>query len=79
MDPISLGLVTLRSLALLLSLQGRTSEASTLSALASAAESGADVDAHMKEVAEKLKAGGAVDWNDVTARIQNSSARLHAD
>jgi hypothetical protein len=49
-----------------------------LFALADAAESGKNVDAHMQLVADKLKDRDATDadWEDVVARIQADSDRL---
>ena len=76
MNPITYTLVALRSLALLFGLQGRQTESNTLAAIASAIESGRNVDSHMASVAEALKQGAAADWTDVLARIEADSDRL---
>ena len=76
MNPVTYTLVALRSLALLFGLQGRQTESNTLGALASAIESGRNVDAHMATVADLLKQGGAADWDGALARIEADSARL---
>lgn len=59
-------------------LQGQSKTADALFALADAAESGKNVDAHMRLVADKLKDRNATDadWADVVARIEADSERL---
>lgn len=78
MSPLTLALISIRGVALSLSLQGQRQASDALSALANAAESGKAVDEHMALVAEKLKARAATDadWADVTSRIQADLAGL---
>jgi hypothetical protein len=82
MDPKALAIVTLRSLATLFAGTGRTKGAASLNLLADGVEAGVDVDDHMREVGDALKAsGGDVtddQWDDVHARITADSARLQA-
>jgi hypothetical protein len=80
MNPLTLALVTLRGLALSLSLAGQTRASNGLYALADAAEAGVNIDAHMSAVAEKLKSRSANtdDWADVAERIENDSERLQS-
>ena len=75
MDPLSLGLIALRSLATLFSLQGQVGQSNAFLALADAAESGIDIDNHLAIVAAALKEGtlGQEDWDDVTARIRGET------
>lgn len=76
MNGLSWGLVSLRALATLFSLQGRTRDSDGLNSLANAAEAGMNVDAHMQKVADQLKAGTPIDWDDITSRIEAASDRL---
>lgn len=75
-----LSLVTLRGVALALSLAGQTRASNSLYTLADAAEAGVVVDDHLAAVAAKLKERPATDddWADVSARIDADSARLQA-
>lgn len=77
MDPITIGIVTLRFLAQFATQLGRPKDATGLNALASAAKAGVNVDDHMKHVASQLEAGNPIDWDDVDARIRAASDRLH--
>lgn len=70
-------ILVLRALATLFGLQGQTKTQSTINLLLDAAESGLNVDEHMKHVAEDLKNGVVPNWDDVLARIQADSDRLH--
>ena len=72
-------LVALRGIALLFNLHGQEKLAAGLLTLANGYEAGADVDAHMKGVAEALKSGGPLDWEAVADRIEADSARLHGN
>jgi hypothetical protein len=74
----TLALIGLRAAALALSLQGQETAARTLHLLADSVEAGKNVDAHMAEVAAKLKAGEAIDWDDLRARIEAAGEALHA-
>lgn len=73
-----LAIVGLRAAALALSLAGQTRAANLLYTLADGAEAGADIDAHMALVADKLKERGVdeSDWADVEARIRSDLARV---
>jgi len=81
MNPIILALIALRSAALAAALAGQSKVSNGLYALADAVEAGRATDAHMAEVAEKLKAGEitAADWDDLAARIAADRDRLHAE
>jgi len=75
---LSIALLALRGAALGLQLQGQTGASRTLNLLADSAAAGLNVDAHMAEVAAKLKAGEPIDWDDVEARIRADSTDLHS-
>lgn len=78
MDPKAIALIGIRGAALALALSGQTHASNTLYAAADAFESGLNIDAHMKEIAEKLKTRATTDddWKDVRARIEADSGRL---
>lgn len=80
MNPLLLSIIALRSAALGLSLAGESRGSNALYALADLVEAGVATDAHMKGVADRLKAGPltSADWDDVEARIASDRARLHA-
>jgi hypothetical protein len=80
MNPTLTAVVSLRAAALAAELAGRTSIASALRSLATLLESGVDVEAHMREVAAKLKERDLTDadWSDVANRIHADAARLHS-
>lgn len=77
MNALTLALIALRAAALGLSLQGEQKGAALLRLLADSAESGRNVDAHLAEVAEKLKSGDAIDWDELTARLEAAGELLH--
>ncbi len=78
MNPTIIALLAVRSAALAATLAGRASTGNALYALADLVESGRATDAHMAEVAEKLKNRELTDadWADVHARIAEDAARL---
>jgi hypothetical protein len=78
MEPKALAVIGLRAAALALVLTGQSRAGNALYALADAADAGANIDAHMAEVAAKLKDRSATDadWTDVAARIEADSQRL---
>lgn len=80
MSPLVLALLSIRAAALAASVAGRSSTASALYSLADLIESGRATDAHMNEVAEKLKNRELTDadWSDVANRIHADSARLQS-
>lgn len=80
MNQTILAVITLRAAALAATLAGRSSTASALYSLADLTESGIAVDAHMAEVAAKLKDRTLTDtdWSDVANRIHADSARLQS-
>lgn len=80
MEPKVLAVIGLRAAALALTLTGQSRAAGALYALADGAEKGANIDAHMADVAAKLKDRSATDadWTDVAARIEADSARLQS-
>ena len=81
MNPVIVVLIALRSAALAAALAGQSRVSNGLYALADAVEAGRATEAHMAEVAEKLKAQDitSVDWDDVAARIAADRDRLHAE
>lgn len=81
MNPLIVVLIALRSAALAAALAGQARVSNGLYALADAVEAGRATEAHMAEVAEKLKAREitAVDWDEVAARIAADRDRLHAE
>lgn len=79
-DKKELGLIGLRGAALALGLLGQAKASNSLYLLADAAEAGINIDEHMAAVADKLKSRAKTDadWDDVYARIEADSDRLHA-
>jgi hypothetical protein len=79
MNPLVYVLIALRSAALAVGVAGRTRTADSLYAVADAIEAGRATDAHMAQVADKLKARDITDadWDEVVARIETDAARLH--
>jgi hypothetical protein len=73
-------LIGLRAAALALELSGKGNASQSLYLLADAAEAGRDVEAHMQEVAAKLKAGPVddADWADTAQRIRSNTADLNS-
>lgn len=78
MDPKVIAIVGLRAAALALAIAGQTRASNALYTLADAYEAGQAVDAHMADVAAKLKERTITDadWEDVEARIVADSKRL---
>jgi hypothetical protein len=72
------GVFTLRMLAMLAGGQGQSAAAKYINQVADGLEAGANVDAHMAEVAALLKAGTTIDWDDVIARAKAASERLQS-
>lgn len=66
--------ITLRSLSLLLSLQGQAKAAAGMNKLIDAIEAGIEVDNHMAKVAEAMKAGTEAEWDDIVDRIETEVA-----
>ena len=81
MNPLLVVLIALRAAALGAALAGQAKVSNGLYALADAIEAGRATEAHMAEVAEKLKAQDitSVDWDDVAARIAAERDRLHSE
>ncbi|MGL4478814.1 MAG: hypothetical protein ACRCVK_11370 [Aeromonas veronii] len=78
MNPALTTLLLLRSISVLAGLQGKSALAQSLDLIADAAVAGVNVDAHMQQVADDLKAGKEPDLEDLRARIEAESARLQA-
>lgn len=80
MNPVLLAVLSIRAAALAASLAGRPSTASALYSLADLVESNRATEAHMAEVATKLKERDLTDsdWMDVANRIHADSARLQS-
>lgn len=78
LSPQEIAIAALNAASLGFELAGQPKLAGMFTTLASGLQSGANIDAHMAEVAEKLKAGPVTDtdWADVTARIEADSDRL---
>lgn len=83
MNPMVLFVTLARAGSLALSLAGQAKLSQIFDGLASAAESGVDVEAHMAEVKAKLEALHAegktisdADWDEVIAGIESGSSRL---
>jgi hypothetical protein len=79
MNSVILAVMTLRSLGLMLSLQGNAKGGQTLGLMADALESGTNIDARMAEVAAALKSGEPLDWDALEAGIRADRGRLHGD
>lgn len=77
MNNTTLALLSLRSLALLFSLQGDAKASNALILMANTLESGGNIDRHMRAVADAFKAGKVPDWDDLERRIQADADRLH--
>jgi hypothetical protein len=79
MNPVIVVLIALRSAALASAIAGQVRVADGLYALADAVEAGRATDAHMAEIAAKLKERNidAQDWDDVARRIAEDRSRLH--
>lgn len=75
MTPLDLIAIAIRGSALALELQGQPKASGSLFLLADGIEAGRNVDAHMAEVAAKLKDRDATDedFADVEARIRAES------
>lgn len=75
MTPLQIFTIALRGSALALELQGQAKASGSLYLLADGIDAGRNVDAHMAEVAEKLKDREATDedFADVEARIRAES------
>jgi hypothetical protein len=73
--PLQIFTIALRGSALALELQGQEKASGSLYLLADGIDAGRNVDAHMAEVAEKLKDRDATDedFADVEARIRAES------
>lgn len=71
MDPITIALIALRSVGTLFTLQGRPEVGTAINQTLEAYQAGKNVDAHLKEIAEKLELGNfdPTDWDDLTDRI----------
>lgn len=72
------GVFILRTLGWLANGQGQGEAAEAIGKVADGLESGVNVDEHLKVIAEAMKAGGAIPWADVTARLKAASAHLQS-
>lgn len=66
----------LRVLGLLFTIQGEANAAKAFLLMADAADSGIEVDEHMRSIDEALKAGVEPDWPDLFQRIQAKTDRI---
>lgn len=70
MDPLTLGLIALRSVGTLFALQGRPEVGSTINSVLEAYSAGKNVDKHLADIADALEAGADLaTWDDITSRI----------
>lgn len=69
MDAKLAAIIGLRGASLTLRLQGLTKQAEAIDRLILTYEAGRNIDAHMQEVADGLKAGVAFDWDDFNTRL----------
>lgn len=78
--PQQIAIAALNAASLGFELAGQPRLSGMFTTLANGLQSGANIDAHMAVVAEKLKASTSpptdADWADVTSRIQSDSDRL---
>jgi hypothetical protein len=81
MNPVTIALVSLRGLALAMSISGRLAEAEQLFKLGDLVAAGVATDAHMQRVAELLavRNATALDLSEVIASIESERAKLHDD
>ena len=72
MDPLTVSLLTLRSVGTLFALQGKPEISETISAVLKAYQAGKNVDGHMAAIADRLEKGGTLDdWVEIQARINS--------
>lgn len=70
MDPLTVALLTLRSVGTLFALQGKPQVGDTINQVLDLYAAGKNVDAYMQEISDKLEDGGDLDdWGDIQARI----------
>jgi hypothetical protein len=62
----------------LLGLQGKTREQGILNKIMAGYRAGRNVDAHMREVADTLEAGGKIDWDALEAKLDAETAEFLA-
>lgn len=81
MNSVTLALISIRGLALSMSLAGRTAEADQLFKLGDLIVLGIVTDAHMQEVADLLaeRTATASDIARVISSIETERTKLHAD
>lgn len=78
LDPRLVAIVALRALSQLYRLQGNHTTSEALRLAAAGIESGRDIDAHMREVAQRLEQGESASWDDIHARLQAEIDELRA-
>jgi len=71
-----LSIVSLRALAIVMSLQGQSKAAQALNLLVSRIESGRNVDLHMEQVAIALNGGTEATWDDILSRIESETSKF---
>ncbi len=70
MDPLTVAIITLRSVGTLFALQGRPEVSTTINSVLTAYNAGKNVDKHLADIADALEAGDDLaTWDDITARI----------
>lgn len=70
MDPLTIGLITLRSVAALFTLQGKPEISDAINAMLEAHAAGRNVDAYMQQMVDKMKAGEMDGWAEITNKIK---------
>ena len=77
MTPTLIALVTLRSLSAVVATQGKPEIGNALAAVIAAYEAGKNVDAHMQEIADKLRDDVPLDdWDTLTTRIDAETQKF---
>jgi len=80
MDPVAVSLLALRGLSTLFQLQGKIEVGNTINQVLDLYGAGRNVDAYMKDIAEKLEAGDNLDdWSDIQAKLDAEVADFLGD
>lgn len=80
MDPLTISLLTLRSVGTLFALQGKPEISQTINAVLKAYQAGKNVDKHMATIADRLEKGGDLaDWGNLKRRINDEVADFLAE
>lgn len=70
MDPLTVAVLSLRSVSTLFALQGKPEVGNTINQVLDLYAAGKNVDDHMAAIADKLEAGDSLDdWSDIQAKL----------